>query len=112
MRRGLAAAGLPSAVVECDGAGNFVWSSYGWAPPREWLLWGTQLLRSDWARQTSALVEASVRTGKKKPYAQHFWKPLLGATSAEYSAEGFELQAVLVAPEEGLVVAQLGCARG
>ena len=112
VRRTLAAAGLPGAVVEADGVGSLVWSSYGWATPRQWLRWGTLLLESDWARQTSALVEASIHTGKKKPYAQHFWKPLRAADADEYSAEGFELQAVLVAPAEQLVVAQLACARG
>jgi hypothetical protein len=104
---------LFESCISCVAVANLSsFRSYGWATPREWLRWGTLLLRSSWARKTSKLVEASLRTGKKKPYAQHFWKPVLGAESAEYSAQGFELQSVLVSPEDELVVAQLGCARG
>ncbi len=111
VKRSLRRMGMPGVVLECDGAGNYAWSSYGWATPREWAQWAWLNLNSTWTRQTSQLVDVSLTTGKKKPYAQHFWKRSSDPAAPYFAAEGFEFQFILFEPHEETVVVQLAATR-
>jgi CubicO group peptidase (beta-lactamase class C family) len=106
--------GLKSVLIEPDNVGNMVFSSYGWATPRDWARWGNLQLSSTWATQTSKLVDVSLTTGKKKPYAGQFWLPQSNNSDFfnGFSAQGFEFQYTTMLPQHDLVVTQLACAKG
>jgi CubicO group peptidase (beta-lactamase class C family) len=106
------ALGLKSVVVEPDASGSLVYSSFGWATPRDWARWGHSQLNSDWTKKTSQLVDVSLTTGEKKPYAGHFWKKFDDPKSNRFYAEGFEFQYVAMNPDLDLVVVHMACARG
>lgn len=104
--------GLASALVESDARGNLIFSSFGWATPRDWARWGEGARLREFDLRMSQLVECSLTTGKRRPYAGHVWKRLDRPRDAWFSAEGFEYQFVVVVPDRELVVAQLACTRG
>lgn len=117
--------GLRSAIVETDGVGNPVCSSYLWATPRDWAalgqfalqdgVWdGQRLLPEGWM-ETSTKV-TPVKTSEEKGYAAGWWsntdadgslvEPTL--TADTYSMQGHDGQLVYVVPSKKLVVVRLG----
>lgn len=121
----LAPLGLRHAVMETDGVGNPVCSSYLWATPREWAaigqfalqdgVWeGRRLLPEGWMRESTTVkaVAASEEVG----YASSWWvnrlpdgtlvQPSLPADT--YWMQGHDGQRVFVVPSAGLVVVRLG----
>jgi CubicO group peptidase (beta-lactamase class C family) len=99
-------------VLESDSTGLPVMSSYGFATPRDWARWGHLQLQSEWAKQTSKLVDVSLTTGKKKPYGGGVWLDPFEPHSSRFYAEGFEFQYVMVNFDKNLVIVHLACARG
>ena len=106
--------GLKSAVIECDAVGTPVMSSFGWLTPRDWARWGHSQMNV-----STPLVDVSLTTGKRAPYAQQVWKHSESADSKledikknSFYAQGFEFQYVAVVPAEQVVVVQLACMQG
>ena len=117
--------GLRSAVLEPDGVGTPVCSSYLWATPRDWAavgqfalddgVWdGRRLLPSGWMAASTTAV--AVESGEPAPYAAGWW-PNRGADGAlvepglpadAYFAEGHDGQWLVVVPSRRLVVVRLG----
>jgi CubicO group peptidase (beta-lactamase class C family) len=117
--------GLTSAVLETDGVGNPVCSSYLWATPRDWAalgqfalqdgVWGGQrLLPEGWIAATTKV--APVAQTEEKGYAAGWWANTNGdgslveptLTADTYSMSGHDGQRVYVVPSKGLVVVRLG----
>ena len=117
--------GLSSAVLETDGVGTPVCSSYLWATPRDWAalgqlalqdgVWGGQrLLPEGWMAASTKVTP--VATTEEKGYAAGWWsntdadgslvEPTLPADT--YSMQGHDGQRVYVVPSKGLVVVRLG----
>jgi CubicO group peptidase (beta-lactamase class C family) len=117
--------GMTSAVLEPDGAGTFVCSSYMLATARDWArfgqlfldggVWnGTRVLSEDWVRfSTTPTPESEGRFGA------HWWlklNPEIGGDSAAamriapdaFFAVGHEGQTLSVIPSKRLVVVRLG----
>ncbi|KGN37175.1 serine hydrolase domain-containing protein [Knoellia subterranea] len=121
----LAPLGLSSAVLETDGVGNPVCSSYLWATPREWAalgqfalqdgVWGGQRLLPEGWMKDSTTTKAVAQT-EEKGYASGWWsntdadgslvEPTL--TPDTYSMQGHDGQRVYVVPSKRLVVVRLG----
>ncbi|MEO6020858.1 MAG: serine hydrolase [Knoellia sp.] len=121
----LAPLGLSSAVLETDGVGTPVCSSYLWATPRDWAalgqfalqdgVWdGQRLLPKGW--MASSTKVAPVTTTQEEGYAAGWWsnsdadgslvEPTL--TADTYSMQGHDGQRVYVVPSKKLVVVRLG----
>ncbi len=117
--------GLSSAVLEPDGAGNPVCSSYMWATPRDWATigqfvldngeWnGRQLLPDDWMSISTTVIPTE--DGQEDGYAAGWWvnqrpdgslvDPALPADT--YWAAGHDGQYLYVVPSADLVVVRLG----
>ncbi len=116
--------GMSSAVLEPDGSGTPVCSSYLWATPRDWAAmgqlalqegrWGDeQLLPADWmSRSTTALDVTTEDPG----YGAGWWVNALPDGSLvhpelpadAYFAQGHDGQWIVVVPSAGLVVVRLG----
>ncbi len=116
--------GLSNAVMEIDGAGSPVCSSYLWATPREWAAigqfalqngeWnGQQLLPTDWMSRSTTAVAAQ---GEQRGYAAGWWANLQADGTLRYPslpddayfAKGHDSQWVAVVPSADLVVVRLG----
>lgn len=121
--------GLGSVLIEPDASGSLVFSSFGWATARDWARFGQLQLSSEWAKRTTNLVDVSITSGERKPYAGkrfvsgelitlilfykgHFWKRFDQPQSNRFYAEGFEFQYTAVIPDLELVVVHLACVRG
>ena len=117
--------GLRSAVLETDGVGTPVCSSYLWATPRDWAalgqfalqdgVWdGERLLPDGWMAESTKVTP--VKTTEEKGYAAGWWsntdadgslvEPSL--TADTYSMQGHDGQRVYVVPSKKLVVVRLG----
>jgi len=117
--------GLSSAVLESDGVGTPVCSSYLWATARDWAslgqfalqdgVWdGQRLLPQGW--MASSTTVSPVKTSEEKGYAAGWWsntdadgslvEPTL--TPDTYSMQGHDGQRVYVVPSKKLVVVRLG----
>ncbi|MEO7269582.1 MAG: serine hydrolase [Knoellia sp.] len=117
--------GLSSAVLETDGVGTPVCSSYLWATPRDWAalgqfalqdgVWdGRRLLPEGWMASSTKVTP--VKTSEEKGYASGWWsnsdadgslvEPTL--TADTYSMQGHDGQRVYVVPSKKLVVVRLG----
>lgn len=117
--------GLARAVIELDGVGTPVCSSYMWATPREWATigqfalqegqWGgQQLLPPEWMSISTTAVEAPAR--EDEAYGLGWW-PVertdgtlrhAGLPADSYFAQGHDGQLLVVVPSEQLVVVRLG----
>jgi CubicO group peptidase (beta-lactamase class C family) len=112
--------GMHSMLIETDGAGNFVGSSYGWASTRDWakfgLLYmnqgnwnGEQLFDASWIRYITEPTAHSDGT-----YGAHFWLNANGkypdVPKDLYSANGYEGQYVFIIPSKELVIVRTGLA--
>jgi CubicO group peptidase (beta-lactamase class C family) len=117
--------GLGSAVMETDGVGTPVCSSYLWAIPRNWAalgqfalqdgVWdGKRLLPEGWIKDSTRVTP--VAQTEEKGYAAGWWantdghgslvEPTLPADT--YAMKGHDGQRVYVVPSKQLVVVRLG----
>jgi Beta-lactamase class C and other penicillin binding proteins len=111
--------GMTQTIMETDEAGNFIGSSYTYAPPRDWARFGLLMLRNgDW--YGDQVVDSSwvdfIRTPTDHGegiYGGHFW---LNADHSAYpdvpddlfSCNGFQGQYVFIIPSYDLVVVRMG----
>ena len=121
--------GLSSAVMETDGSGTPVCSSYMWATPRDWAAvgqfalqggaWnGKQLLPENWMAESTQAVD--VKSHEDSPYASAWWPNEGPGGALEYAdlpadayfAQGHDGQRILVVPSEQLVVVRMGFSPG
>ncbi|TXJ04583.1 MAG: class C beta-lactamase-related serine hydrolase [Aeromicrobium sp.] len=121
--------GLSSAVMETDGSGTPVCSSYMWATPRDWAAvgqfalqggtWnGEQLLPANWMAESTQAVD--VESHEDSPYASAWWPNEGPGGALEYAdlpadayfAQGHDGQRILVVPSEQLVVVRMGFSPG
>ena len=118
--------GLSSFVVEPDGAGTPVCSSYGWATPRDWaaigqfalqdgVVDGQRLLPSGWMQLSTDVTDAK-ETEEDQAYGAGWWlnqkpdgSPYDDRMPADtYEALGHDGQSMAVIPSEDLVVLRMG----
>jgi len=114
--------GMNSLLVEQDGSGSYVGSSYGWASTRDWGrfgqlylqkgMWnGKALFDSSWVDYISTPTEHS-----EGGYGAHFWLNAGGVypnvPKDLYSANGHDGQFVYVIPSKELVVVRTGLSEG
>jgi CubicO group peptidase (beta-lactamase class C family) len=116
--------GMRSAVLELDGSGTFVGSSYAFASARDWarlgMLYagggefaGQRILPRAWV--AAALVPSEASAGR---HGRHVWTnrgpdpawPQLPKNAFRFA--GYEGQYCFVLPDEELVVVRLGCTKG
>jgi len=111
--------GMRSALIEPDGSGTFIGSSYMWASPRDWArfgllylndgVWeGERLLPEGWVDYTTTPTPPS-----NGLYGAHFWLNTGGSTYPElpedlYECRGWLGQRVNIIPSRNLVVVRLG----
>ncbi len=117
--------GLSSAVLETDGVGTPVCSSYLWATPRDWAalgqfalqdgVWdGQRLLPEGWMTESTRVTP--VAETEEKGYAAGWWANTDGdgslvepsLTPDTYAMKGHDGQRVYVVPSRRLVVVRLG----
>ncbi len=118
--------GMYSAVMEPDGSGTFVGSSYMYATARDWarfgLLYlnkglcnGKRILTEDWVNQS--ITPAT--TAEKGDYGYQFWlnagakndpnnKEYPSAPNDLYYMDGYEGQRVFIIPSKKMVIVRLG----
>lgn len=118
--------GMRSAIMETDGSGTFVGSSFMYATARDWARFGLlylndgrwgeqQILPAGWA----AYSGAATSTAPKGEYAAQFWanagdrrdpsdRKLPSVPVDAYWASGFQGQAVLIVPSRDAVIVRLG----
>jgi CubicO group peptidase (beta-lactamase class C family) len=119
---------MPSAIVEPDASGTFVFSSFMLATARDWARYGQlwadggrcsdgAILSKDWIRFSTAPTLQSVDGG----YGAHWWlklNPEIGGgtpaaasiASDAFFAIGHEGQTLTVIPSRRLVIVRLGAA--
>jgi hypothetical protein len=110
--------GMSSAMIETDLAGNYVFSSYGWATARHWGKLGLlylhngkwkdeQILNASWVKYVSTPNKNS-----KGEYGAHFWLNAGGilpdAPSDMYSMQGHQGQKVYIIPSKEMVIVRFG----
>ncbi|MEO8761479.1 MAG: serine hydrolase [Bacteroidia bacterium] len=118
--------GMYSAVMEPDGSGTFVGSSYMYATARDWarfgLLYlnkgvcnGKRILTEDWIQQS---ITPAI-TAEKGDYGFQFWlnageknnptnKEYPSAPNDLYYMDGYEGQRVFIIPSKKMVIVRLG----
>jgi CubicO group peptidase (beta-lactamase class C family) len=114
--------GMNSLLVEQDGSGIYVGSSYGWASTRDWGrfgqlylqkgMWnGKELFDSSWVDYITTPTEHS-----DGAYGAHFWLNAGGTYPNVprdlFSANGHDGQFVYIIPSEELVVVRTGLSEG
>ena len=119
---------MPSAIVEPDAAGTFVFSSFMLATARDWARYGQlwvdggrcsdgTILAKDWVRFSTTPTSPSPDGG----YGAHWWlklNPEIGGSDARaatiakdaFFAIGHEGQTLTVSPSRRLVLVRLGAA--
>ncbi len=111
--------GMRSAIIEPDGSGTLVGSSYMWATPRDWArlgllylnggIWeGERILPEGWVEYTTTPTTPS--DGK---YGAHFWvnaanSPYPSLPTDLYECRGWLGQRITIIPSKKLVVVRLG----
>ena len=110
--------GMRSLLLETDGTGLIVGSSYGYATPRDWarfgLLYlhqgnwfGDQVLSREWVDYTADPAPAS-----GGEYGAQFWNNSSGKYSTAprdmYLCQGFHGQRVFIIPSKEMVIVRLG----
>ncbi len=107
--------GMTSALPKFDPAGTFIGSSFCFATPRDFARFGLLYLRGgvwDGARiLPEGWVDYARTSTWQQPtdsarYGAHWWLDLAGPGS--FSANGYQGQYVVVAPERDLVLVRLG----
>lgn len=118
--------GLSSAVMETDGAGTPVCSSYMWATPRDWasvgqfaldegVVGGSRLLPRGWMEKATTATEPE-SSETEQPYGAGWWlnqwpdgRVFDDRMPADtYHALGHDGQSLAVVPSEDLVVLRMG----
>jgi len=111
--------GMRTAVLETDGSGTFVGSSFMYASARDWARFGLLYLRDGMWGDVRILPEGwaaysgrATPTAKQGEYAAHFWANAGGKLAHvprdAYWASGFQGQAVLIVPSRNAVIVRLG----
>ena len=108
--------GAYSFLIEPDGAGSFVGSSFGWASARDWARVGQVYLDRGYWNGESVVPESWVQfvqedaKDAKDVYGGQFWlnNPHPGLPEDTYYMGGFHGQRVIIIPSEDLVVVRLG----
>ena len=110
--------GMSSAMIETDLAGNYVYSSYGWATPRDWAKLGLlylhrgnwideQILNESWIDYVSTPCDNS-----KGAYGAHFWLNAGGVLPDVplnmYAMDGYQGQKVYILPSHDMVIVRFG----
>ncbi len=110
--------GAESFLIETDGDGYFVGSSYAYATGRDWaklgLLYlnrgnwlGEQIIDSNWVAYSHSPAEAS-----SNKYGAQFWlnaaNKFQDYGSDAYWMDGFQGQQVAIHPEQNMVIVRLG----
>lgn len=118
--------GMGRAVMEVDGAGTFVASSYMYATAREWARFGQLYLQDGVWQNQRLLPEGWVAyTTTRAPaetlgvYGAHFWLstpaeyrgPAVSLPAGIYHAAGHEAQFVTIVPSHDVVIVRLGKTR-
>ncbi len=118
--------GMTSALIEPDGSGTFVGSSYGVATPRDWArfgllylndgVWkGERILPEGWVKYTATPTPGAPRG----EYGAHFWlnagapghpenRPWPDAPCDTIAAQGYQGQRVIIIPSRKLVLVRFG----
>lgn len=118
--------GMYSVVMEPDGSGTFVGSSYMYATARDWARFGLlylnkgmfnqqRILTEDWINQSITPAKPS----KQGEYGYQFWlnagepnnakdRNYIHAPTDLYYMDGFEGQRVFIVPSKKFVVVRLG----
>ncbi|HXB09132.1 MAG TPA: serine hydrolase [Puia sp.] len=113
--------GMYSAVMELDGSGSFVGSSYCYATARDWARFGLLYLRDGVWNGQRVLPEGWVRwTTTGDSYGALWWlnhraggvRRHLGLPDDCFACEGYEGQYIWVIPSRELVVVRLACEHG
>jgi CubicO group peptidase (beta-lactamase class C family) len=110
--------GMSSAMIETDLAGNYVFSSYGWATARHWGKLGLLYLHNGKWKDEQILNESWVKyvstpnKNSKGEYGAHFWLNAGGilpdAPSDMYSMQGHQGQKVYIIPSKEMVIVRFG----
>lgn len=110
--------GAYSMLIEPDGSGTYVGSSFGWATARDWARVGQLYLnKGQWAGEQILDPEwinfvKSPTAGSDGWYGGHFWLNAGGrypdAPRDIYSMDGFQGQRVFIIPSEDMVIVRLG----
>ncbi len=110
--------GAYSVLIEPDGSGAYVGSSFGWATARDWARIGQLYLNNgQWAGEQildPAWIDfvKDPTAGSDGWYGGHFWLNDGGrypdAPRDIYSMDGFHAQKVFIIPSEELVIVRLG----
>ncbi|MEQ9302161.1 MAG: serine hydrolase [Cyclobacteriaceae bacterium] len=110
--------GAYSMLIEPDGSGAYVGSSFGWATARDWARIGQLYLnKGQWAGEQILDPEwidfvKTPTAGSDGWYGGHFWLNAGGrypdAPRDIYSMDGFHAQKVFIIPSEELVIVRLG----
>lgn len=114
--------GMNSLLIEQDGSGTYVGSSYGWASTRDWGRFGQLYLqRGNWNGKTlfndSWVDYITTPTAHSKgDYGAHFWLNAGGVypnvPKDLFSSNGHDGQFVYIIPSEDLVVVRTGLSEG
>jgi len=123
--------GMYSALLEVDGSGNFVGSSYCYATARDWArfgllylndgVWnGERILPPGWVQFTRK-PSGAINNEKKGEYGALWWLNAVGKNGLRkfphvpadaFACQGYEGQFVWVVPSRQLVVVRLALERG
>jgi CubicO group peptidase (beta-lactamase class C family) len=113
--------GMYSAVMEIDGAGTFVGSSYCYASARDWARFGLLYLNDGMWNGQRVLPEAWVRwTRTGESYGGMWWLNHAVAGKRRhpeipedcFACEGYEGQYIWVIPSKEIVIVRLACEQG
>lgn len=115
--------GMSSIIVDTDQAGTYIFSSYGYATPRDWAKFGLlylnngmhgdeQIISEEWVKYASIPAEKS----SNKLYGSHFWLNAGGAypdvPKDMFSCNGFQGQFTYIIPSKDMVVVRMGLSEG
>lgn len=110
--------GAYSFLIEPDGSGNFVGSSFGWATARDWARMGQLYLNEGSWGGEQVIPQSWVKFVQESPndpeaegrYGGQFWLNKTHPDMPEdaYFMNGFHGQRVIIIPSEDLVVVRLG----
>lgn len=113
--------GMSSMIMETDGQGLYVGSSYSWATARDWAKFGMLYLnRGNWNGEQlfdPSWVDYSVSEvpGSEGRYGAQWWRQVDNAhpdlPKDMYYADGFQGQRIYVFPSNDLVVVRLGLSK-
>jgi len=110
--------GMKSLVMEIDGAGTYVGSSYANATARDWARFGLLYLNNGLCGETRIFPKwwsefvSTPANGSNGIYGAQFWlnssKQLPDVPRDMYYADGYQGQRIFIIPSKDLVVVRLG----